>query len=128
MQAKSQPDVEHVAVAWAGGPHAIQLAGFTGDELARVAIAELAAVLGIPRGHLAEQVLHHHFHDYAKDPYALGAYSYTRVAGTEAWRTLAQPIGALALAGEALDSQYEGTVAGALESGTRAAQQILRDR
>ena len=118
----------HVAVAWAGGPHAVQLASFTGDELANVAITELAAALGMPRVELAEQVLHHHFYDYARDPHALGAYSYTRVGGTEAWRTLAQPLGALAFAGEALDSQYEGTVAGALESGTRAAQRILRDR
>ncbi len=115
---------DHVIVAWAGGPHAERLAGFTSDELAQVAIGDFAAALGVPRKVIAEQVLHHHFHDYAHDPNALGAYSYARVGGTEAGAVLEEPIGALSFAGEACDAFFEGTVAGALESGTRVAQRL----
>lgn len=48
------------------------------------------------------------------------------VGGTSAARALSTPVGgALFLAGEAADSEYLGTVAGAIASGRRAAQQVL---
>lgn len=90
-------------------------------------IDELAATLALPRARLAASVRAHYFHDYASDPLARGAYSYTRVGGGGAAEVLARPLGdKLYFAGEATDAAYEGTVAGALASGVRAATQIVR--
>ncbi|MBT3245904.1 MAG: NAD(P)-binding protein [Actinobacteria bacterium] len=61
------------------------------------------------------------------DPWSLGSYSYLP-AGTSATSraALAGPVGdRLFLAGEATDSDYPGTVHGALNSGRRAASQVL---
>ncbi|TMQ21390.1 MAG: FAD-dependent oxidoreductase [Deltaproteobacteria bacterium] len=113
--------------AWAGGPHARALSGFAADQLAERAIDELAGLTGVPASRLAEAVRHHHFHDHHAYPYARGAYSYTRVHGGGAAAVLARPLGErLFFAGEATDADYEGSVAGALASGVRAAHQVLR--
>ncbi|MBL6927284.1 MAG: FAD-dependent oxidoreductase [Acidimicrobiia bacterium] len=61
------------------------------------------------------------------DPWSLGSYSYLP-AGTSATSraTLSGPVGdRLFFAGEATDSDYPGTVHGALKSGQRAASQVL---
>ena len=65
-------------------------------------------------------------HDYDADRLSRGAYSYTRVGGTAACETLARPLagGRLIFAGEATDARYQGTVAGALASGVRAAAEV----
>ena len=65
-------------------------------------------------------------HDWRRDPFARGAYSYVRVGGEGARENLAAPIGdTLFFAGEATDTEESGTVAGALRSGERAAQQLV---
>jgi monoamine oxidase len=112
---------------WAAGPHAIALAGLAADQLAERAVDQLATTLRVPRGRLAARIMHRHFHDFAQDPFARGAYSHTRVGGMQAAATLSRPLGdRVFLAGEATDSDYEGSVAGAIASGTRAAEQVLR--
>ncbi|HEU4615119.1 MAG TPA: FAD-dependent oxidoreductase, partial [Kofleriaceae bacterium] len=71
-------------------------------------------------------ILHQLFHDYAHDPFARGAYSYSRVHGLGAADVLARPLAdKVFLAGEVTDAEYEGSVAGALASGSRAARQVL---
>jgi monoamine oxidase len=66
-------------------------------------------------------------HNWSKDPFARGAYSYAAVGGLEARRRLAEPIeNTLYFAGEATNTQgYSGTVHGALASGRRAARHLL---
>ncbi|MFY9781575.1 MAG: FAD-dependent oxidoreductase [Candidatus Baltobacteraceae bacterium] len=66
-------------------------------------------------------------HDWQRDPFARGAYSYALVGGEKAHETLVRPIeDAPWFAGEATAGGAEGgTVAGALESGLRAAREIL---
>jgi monoamine oxidase len=116
----------HVLTAWAGGPHAIVLRGCGLDELVARALDGFAKLLGMRVTQLTSTVRHRHFHDWDTDPFARGAYSYTRVGGGDAATQLARPFdGRVFLAGEALDADYEGTVAGALASGTRAAEQIV---
>jgi monoamine oxidase len=116
----------HQITAWAGGPHAMALAGRSVLDRVDHALEGIAALLGMPRSRLQTAVRHHHVHDWAADPFALGAYSYTRVGGGDAAGQLARPLDdRVWLAGEATSSEYEGTVAGAIESGTRAAEQIL---
>jgi monoamine oxidase len=116
----------HVLTAWAGGPHAMVLRGCGLDELVARAIEGFARLVDIRPTQLTATLRHRHFHDWATDPFARGAYSYTRVGGMGAAEQLARPLdGRVFLAGEALDADYEGTVAGALASGTRAANQIV---
>jgi monoamine oxidase len=119
-------DRGHQITAWAGGPHATALATLSVDQLVAHALEGFAAAVGIPRPVLDASLLHHHYRDYAHDPLTRGAYSYTRVGGHKAPAVLARPLNdRLYLAGEATHADYEGTVAGALASGVRAAREIL---
>lgn len=70
------------------------------------------------------------FHDWQSDPFSYGAYSYVKAGGDTAQADLAAPVDrTLFFAGEATDfSGYHGTVHGAITSGHRAAQEILRSR
>ncbi len=67
-------------------------------------------------------------HDWQRDPYARGAYSYVAVGGADARERSRAPVdGVLFFAGEATAPASEaGTVAGALESGERAAREVHR--
>lgn len=117
---------DHLLTAWAGGPHARALAGCTQSQLVDRVLDDFAATLGMPRAALEAAILHQHFHDYTHDPFARGAYSYTRVHGLGAADVLARPLAdTVFLAGEVTDAEYEGSVAGALASGSRAARQVL---
>jgi monoamine oxidase len=113
--------------AWAGGPKAEELARESTEQRKHLALASLAALLGLPeatvRASLVGPIQHH---DFSNDSSVRGAYTFCRPGGTDAARALSAPIGgALFLAGEATDHEYPGTVAGAIASGTRAAEQAL---
>ncbi len=120
-------DQTHLLTAWAGGERARELASCSVATLVERAIDGYAAATGAGRARIAAAVRDHYFHDYAHDPFARGAYSYVRVGASRAVSQLARPVAEhLFFAGEATDVEYEGTVAGALASGARAAEQILR--
>ena len=109
-------------IAWAGGPKAERLAHLSEERLIEQALRGARAVFGrIPA--LAAALVH----DWRRDPFACGAYSYLRVSGEGARERLAEPMAStLFFAGEATDTGGEmGTVAGALQSGVRAARQLL---
>jgi monoamine oxidase len=110
-------------VAWAGGPRATRLSGTGAPHIIRRAEESLRLLFG-PRTPAAEAA---YVHDWQEDPYARGAYSYVTVGGSGARKALAVPLqDTLYIAGEAADYEGEhGTVAGALQSGARAAQRIL---
>ena len=67
-------------------------------------------------------------HNWERDPFSRGAYSYMAVGGNESPAKLARPIKrTIYFAGEASDSEGRtGTVHGALATGARAAKQLLR--
>ena len=67
------------------------------------------------------------WHDWQRDPFSCGAYSYVLAQGAGARRSLARPMqDTLFFAGEACDTQGEAaTVGGALRSGIRAAREVL---
>jgi monoamine oxidase len=67
------------------------------------------------------------WHDWQHDPFACGAYSYVQAGGGRARKLLARPVeDTLFFAGEACDTQGEAaTVGGALQSGLRAAREVL---
>ncbi|HKO51690.1 MAG TPA: NAD(P)/FAD-dependent oxidoreductase [Polyangiaceae bacterium] len=113
--------------AWAGGPKAEALARESSEQRKRLALGSVGTLLGLPEATLeAALICPIQHHDFSNDPQARGAYSFRRPGGALAARALSGPIGgALFLAGEATDQDYPGTVAGAIASGTRAAQQAL---
>jgi monoamine oxidase len=94
--------------------------------MVREALAGLEAIFG--RGaRVASRLQNAQVQDWRTDPFARGAYSYLRVGGGGAREALAAPVaGRLFFAGEATDVDQAGTVAGALESGKRAARELLQ--
>ena len=113
-------------VAWAGGPRAQRLAaGAAPAQIARKALASLQLLFG-KEVDLRAQLRAYYYHDWQQDAYARGAYSYVTVGASDARAALAQPLeDTLFFAGEATDEEEGGTVAGALQSGQRAARELL---
>jgi monoamine oxidase len=113
-------------VAWAGGAQAQRLAqASTSPEIVRKALASLKRLFG---GGIdpAAQLRAWYYHDWQQDPFARGAYSYVTVGAAQSRAVLARPLeNTLFFAGEATDDDEGGTVAGALESGRRAAHELL---
>lgn len=114
-------------VAWAGGPKAMRLADAAKPEIIREALASLKSVFG-EKAAIEAQLETAYVHDWQRDPYARGAYSYVTVGGYGARKALSAPLrDTLFFAGEAADFESEhGTVAGALQSGTRAAREVMK--
>jgi monoamine oxidase len=115
-------------VGWCGGPDARALSGLDQRELTDRAVASLAKHLGMTARTIRAQLDGSWSHDWDRDPYARGAYSYQRAGGTGATAALARPIRrTLFFAGEATDTQgATGTVHGAIATGQRAAREVLR--
>jgi monoamine oxidase len=113
-------------IAWAGGPKADALASHDMPALTAAALADLRALFGAEADPHAELEAVY-THDWQHDPYARGAYSYVAAGGTDARAQLAAAVDeVLFFAGEATASASEsGTVAGALQSGERAASEAL---
>jgi len=121
------PSRAPLLVAWAGGPRALRVAADTSPaDLVRKALASLEVMFG-RRVAAAAELVAYYYHDWQQDPFARGAYSYVTVGGGGARRALALPIdGTLFFAGEATDLEGEATtVTGALQSGIRAAREVL---
>jgi monoamine oxidase len=123
----SLPVRSPLLAAWAAGPNATRLAGATKEVIVSRALQSLDSVFG-KRAKLRDDLQGATLHDWQEDPFARGAYSYVTAGASTARKILATPLaGALFFAGEAADVSGEsGTVAGALQSGVRAAREVLR--
>ena len=114
--------------AWVGGPPAIELAQGSDAALIHTALESVRTMFGdlLPPGGAELEAAF--VHNWQRDPFSCGAYSYVSVGhhGT-ARETLAKPLNdTLFFAGEATDTEGEAaTVAGALQSGARAAREVL---
>jgi monoamine oxidase len=108
---------------WVGGSKAEAL---DKNRIRESAIDSLQAIFHLTRDQVADQILAVHTHDWSNDPFSRGAYSYAAVGGAKAPQHLSRPIlGTLFFAGEHTHTGLMGTVAGAIQSGYRAAEQIL---
>lgn len=115
-----------ILTAWAGGPRADALADLEETALVDRALGSLSRALGVGRSRVEESLESWRVHDWRRDPYSRGAYSYVGVGGLPAQKALARPCaGTLFFAGEATEPDEMGTVSGAIASGQRAARQIL---
>jgi monoamine oxidase len=115
---------------WAGGPAAERLSRESEQSIIGHALSSLAGLLGIDRAKVEDLLENWHTHDWHSDPFARGAYSYAGVGGVDAPRQLAEPLDeTLYFAGEATYFEGQsGTVHGAIASGRRAADEVVRGR
>ena len=115
-----------VLIGWVGGPDADKFVGRSDEHVSEQALSSLQQILGVSEKRLSELLLESHTHDWNSDPFTRGAYAYLPVGGVEAQRTLARPLdNTLFFAGEATSIGHIGTVHGAIESGHRAAKEVL---
>jgi monoamine oxidase len=121
-----------ILIGWAGGPRADALRKHSQAKLESLGLGILRKIL-FPKmspAALRQQFVASHYKDWAADPLIRGAYSYIPVNGLDLPKLLAAPVAdTLFFAGEAtVKDAQTGTVFGALETGLRAAEEILRNR
>jgi monoamine oxidase len=121
----SLPNQANIITAWAGGPPADRLLASNPEQVVSVALTALSQILRTSTSRLQRLLLRHYVHDWSRDPFSLGSYSYTPVHGFEARADLGEPVeDTLFFAGEAVSTSGEhGTVHGAVKSGSLAAYQ-----
>ena len=124
------PEPVPMVVGWAAAKSAERLAGLGKDAVIDKAVDSLSSLLHVQKSKVQSQLTAAYFHDWDSDPFSQGAYSYVKVGGEGCQRTLGSPLSdTLFFAGEATDtSGHNGTVHGAIASGQRAAQDILKSR
>ena len=116
-----------VITGWAGGHAADALLAEGSDAMIDRALDAMSRAWQHPRKKLDALLAGTFTHDWQADPWSRCAYSYAAVGGANAHDALAKPIRkTLFFAGEATSSDQTGTVAGAIESGARAAREIMR--
>ncbi|HZC44377.1 MAG TPA: NAD(P)/FAD-dependent oxidoreductase [Acidobacteriaceae bacterium] len=121
------PERSSALVAWTGGPRADAIARRTCEDLEGEAIRELANIFAVEHAQLRSLLAETQSHNWQQDPLALGSYSYLPAGAIHVPDALSEPIeSTLFFAGEHTDTTGNwGTVHGAMESGRRAANQIL---
>jgi monoamine oxidase len=116
-------------IGWAGGPKATELSGCTPEEMRDLAIRIIAQQFRMKPRSLQQKLVACWTHDWHRDPFARGSYSYAAVNGKDAARTLTRSVQrTLYFAGEASsESGRNGTVDGAIASGRRAGKALSRE-
>lgn len=113
---------------WAGGTRADRLSLESEDSLVDHSLESLSHIFVTSKQFLEELLAEFYTHNWHKDPFTAGAYSYIPVGGLDAQAELARPLEeTLFFAGEATnDKGHHATVHGAIATGLRAAKEILR--
>jgi monoamine oxidase len=121
------PDSIPLITAWVAGPRG---ARFDAGKMTENAVDDIARMFSLSGTQLRQNLLSVHYHDWQHDPYSMGAYSFVPAGAVEASQELSQPYAdTLFFAGEHTDIEgHWGTVHAALNSGLRAAAQILQRR
>lgn len=116
-----------VLVGWAGGPAAEELGQRDEQIIIDRALSSLSSIVAIPKSRIADLLDAAYAHNWNRDPFTRGAYSYVPSGGLNAQAELAQPVGdTLFFAGEATNTEgHNGTVHGAIATGLRAASEVI---
>jgi monoamine oxidase len=119
----SAPDM----TGWGGGPAAARLARRSKCGVFEKALSSLARVLAVAKADLRRAVVAWETHNWARDPFSRGAYSFIVAGHEDAAEKIREPMQkTLFFAGEATaDGEEVGTVHGALASGLRAAEEAV---
>jgi len=123
----TMPRKSTILTGWSAGPHCSELAFQDRGTVVARALDSLRGLMRMDRSELQGLLEAHYLHDWQADPFARGAYSWAKVGGADAFAELGRSLDdTLFFAGEATDSHgHNGTVNGALESGYRAAREVL---
>lgn len=116
-----------VIVGWVAGPRAEQMSEMDSRKTVGLAVESLAKLLHVERAQLETGITSVWYHDWNRDPFTQGAYTYVVSGGLGAPDVLARPVdNTLFFAGEATCAHgYNATMDGAFHSGVRAAEEIL---
>jgi monoamine oxidase len=102
------------------------LTGRPREAIARAALASLSKAFALPARTLEAELDAALVVDWPKDPFSRGGYAVVRAGYEDAPMVLSAPVQrTLFFAGEALHEDQPGTVHGAIETGERAARQVL---
>jgi monoamine oxidase len=117
-----------ILTGWVGGPRAESLTKEETEAIEAEAIRALARILKDQPVRVRDFLVRSFGHDWSGDPYSRGAYSYTPVGTVKMPNRLAAPVEkTIYFAGEATDGDgNQGTVHGALASGKRAGEEIIK--
>ena len=126
----SSPEKLPIITGWAPAHSAERLSQEGRDFVIDQALRALSGLFGMDAHELAAMLEVAYYHDWQNDSFSRGAYSYGVVGADGSQQALACPIeNTLFFAGEATDTTgHNGTVHGAIASGLRAAQELLRSR
>jgi len=116
-----------ILTGWAASRRGERLNGRSGQFMRDRALDSLAGIFGYERKKLEAMLNGWYVHDWQSDPFARGSYSYVGVDGEGAQEELAESIAdTLFFAGEATNTEgHHGEVHGAIETGERAAREIM---
>ncbi len=90
------------------------------------AVESLGTIFKLSRAEIETQLEAAYCHNWCDDPFTRGAYAYVPVDGLDDQQMFAQPVeNKLFFAGEVTSVGHVGTVHGAIQSGQRAAQEVL---
>jgi len=122
------PEKSPILTGWAPFRAGQNLSGKDSSFVTQRAIQSLSRELGVSRDAIEKLLTEVDFHDWQSDPFSRGAYSYGKVGCDGAQRALGAALdNTLFFAGEATDtSGNNGTVHGAIASGYRAADEIVK--
>ncbi len=122
------PHRTNYLTAWQGGPKAYEISFWTNEERTHAALKTLSILTSRSLSYLKKNCLRSHFHNWSKDPYSLGAYTYIGIRSDGENADLRKVFHRkIVLAGEGITTgALMGTVHGAMASGYRAAGQILK--
>jgi monoamine oxidase len=113
---------------WAGGTRAEKLSLESDDALLDHALDSLSHIFRESKSFLEGSMAEFYTHNWHRDRFSAGAYSYIPVGGVDAEAQLGRPLDdTLFFAGEATNSDgHFGTVHGAIATGLRAAREITQ--
>lgn len=124
----AMPEKYPIITGWAPFLSGRRLSGQDQSVVTQQAIETLSQLLSVNFDTVQNSLMGSYFHDWQSDPFSRGAYSYAKVGSNGALQTLGAPVeNSVFFAGEATDTTgNNGTVHGAIASGHRAAEEILK--
>jgi len=123
----THPEPCNSITGWVGGPRAHALNQLSPDQLSRQACITLAKIFDVKMEHLNRLLIGCYTHNWQRDPFSRGAYSYVAAGGIDAPQQMSHPLlNTVFFAGEHTDTTgHWGTVHAAMRSGLRAAKQMM---
>jgi len=120
------PEKAPVLVGWMGGPAAEQFSSRDQDSIIAGAIESLMRIFGVTKEYLRGRLRASFMHNWQADQFTRGGYGYVPVNALNAQIALSRPVdNTLFFAGEATSVGHIGTVHGAIQSGARAAKEVM---